>query len=93
MQAGISSMNDLVIIQATQGLARYACRVIPDARERGVVVGHDHRAFGGMSSARFAQLAAGVFRREGMKVYFYEGLVHTPMVVSSVETEAGEGRS
>lgn len=74
-------MNDLVVLQATQGLARYACEGIEGAKERGVVVGHDHREFGGMSSKRFAELAAGVFRREGMKVYFFEGLVHTPMVV------------
>jgi phosphoglucomutase len=78
MQAGTAFMNSLVILQATQGLARYACRAQSNARERGVVVGHDHRH----RSKLFAQLAAGVFRREGMKVWLLDGLVHTPMIVS-----------
>lgn len=78
MQAGTAFMNGLVVLQATQGLARYACEVQDRARERGVVVGYDHR----FRSKYFAELAAGVFRREGMKVYLLDGLVHTPMVVS-----------
>ncbi|GAA5950012.1 hypothetical protein JCM3765_004164 [Sporobolomyces pararoseus] len=76
MQAGISSMNDLTILQASAGLEKYARETIPDAKERGFVVGHDHRH----NSARFAQLTAGVFRRNGWKVYEFDGLVHTPMV-------------
>ncbi|KAL8292012.1 hypothetical protein RQP46_001478 [Phenoliferia psychrophenolica] len=76
MQAGTTSINSLVILQATQGLARYAIKTIPDARERGVVVGHDHR----WRSDKFARLAAGVFRAEGIKVFLFDGLVHTPMV-------------
>lgn len=81
MAAGTSNMNDLTVIQATQGLARYAIETIQDAQTRGVVVGRDHRAVEGLSSERFASLTAGVFRREGFKVYEYDGLVHTPMVV------------
>ncbi|KAK4701303.1 phosphoglucomutase, partial [Phenoliferia sp. Uapishka_3] len=76
MQAGPNSMNSLVVIQATQGVARYAKEVIMGAREMGVVVGHDHRH----RSERFASIAAGVFRAEGFTVYELEGLVHTPMV-------------
>lgn len=85
MAPGPANMNNLVIIQSTQGLAKYAEENIPNARERGVVVGYDHRKFGGMSSERFAQLARGVFKRRGWKVYGFEGLVHTPMVVSDEE--------
>ena len=76
-------MNDLIVIQATQGLARYAIDHVDGARERGVVIGYDHRSVQGMSSERFAQLASNVFRREGYTVYAYQGLVHTPMVVSA----------
>lgn len=76
MQGGTAFFNSLIVLQTTQGLARYACDNIEGARERGVVVGHDHR----WRSKKFAQLAAGVFRREGMKVFLFEGLVHTPMV-------------
>lgn len=75
-QAGTSRMNDLVVIQATQGLIRYAIANQSGAKAKGIVIGHDHR-FG---SRRFAQLAANVARREGMKVYLFQGLVHTPMV-------------
>lgn len=82
MKAGTAYMNDLVVLQATQGLVRYAQQQIEGANERGIVIGHDHRAVEGLNSKRFAQLAANVARRAGMKVYLYEGLVHTPMVVS-----------
>ncbi|KAI5478217.1 hypothetical protein MNV49_005282, partial [Pseudohyphozyma bogoriensis] len=82
MAAGVANMNSLVVIQATQGLARYACENIPNARERGVVVGHDHR----WRSKRFAELASTAFRREGMKVYLLDGLVHTPMVPFSASS-------
>lgn len=71
-------MNDLTILQASAGLEKYANETIPDAKARGFVVGHDHRH----NSERFAKLTAGVFRRNGWKVYEFDGLVHTPMVVS-----------
>ncbi|GEM12679.1 phosphoglucomutase 1 [Rhodotorula toruloides] len=74
-------MNDLVILQASQGLAKYAEQSIKGAKERGIVVGHDHRH----NSVQFARLTAGVFRREGWKVYGLDGLVHTPMVPFSVK--------
>ncbi|GAA5929729.1 phosphoribomutase PRM15 [Sporobolomyces koalae] len=76
MQAGISSMNDLTILQASTGLEKYARDTIPRAQARGIVVGHDHRH----NSDRFAQLTASVFRKHGWRVYEFEGLVHTPMV-------------
>ncbi|GAA5845911.1 hypothetical protein JCM9279_002421 [Rhodotorula babjevae] len=76
MQAGTSSMNDLTILQASTGLAKYAERTTASAKELGIVVGHDHRH----NSTRFAHLTAGVFRRRGWRVYELEGLVHTPMV-------------
>lgn len=81
MQAGTTSMNSLIVIQATQGVARYAIKTMgAHAREKGVVVGHDHRH----RSFNFANLAAAVFHREGFKVHLFEGLVHTPMVVSAI---------
>lgn len=69
-------MNDLVVLQATQGLVRYALTQQERVRERGIVIGHDHRS----GSKRFAELAANVARQEGVKVYLFQGLVHTPMV-------------
>lgn len=85
VQAGSAFMNDLVVLQATQGLARYALRTQPappaGTRLR-VVVGHDHRSAPAGNSQQFAQLAARVFEREGFEVLLLDGLVHTPMVVS-----------
>jgi phosphomannomutase len=50
MGAGYSQMNDLVIIQTTQGLAAYLDS-FPEAKSKGVVIGHDHRH----NSSSFAQ--------------------------------------
>ncbi|KAK2547619.1 Phosphopentomutase [Acropora cervicornis] len=43
MGAGFSRINDLTIIQATQGLCKYLEKLFPDLKERGVVVGYDAR--------------------------------------------------
>ncbi|KAJ3287642.1 Phosphoglucomutase-3, partial [Blyttiomyces sp. JEL0837] len=76
MEAGFAGMNQLTVIQASQGLASYIADVVPDAKTRGVVIGHDHRH----NSEIFARLTAGVFLAAGFRVYLYRGLVHTPMV-------------
>ena len=76
MGAGYSKMNDLVVIQTTQGLAEYCLKSVANAKERGVVIGHDHRH----KSQSFAELAAAAFLSKGFKVFYYPGLVHTPLV-------------
>ncbi|RPA79194.1 phosphoglucomutase-like protein [Ascobolus immersus RN42] len=77
MEAGFSRMNDLIIIQATQGLCQYVISQFPEtAFSRGVVIGYDHRH----NSERFARLAASAFIVQGVKVHFYDQRVHTPMV-------------
>ncbi|KAJ1558976.1 Phosphoglucomutase-3, partial [Cladochytrium tenue] len=76
MEAGFAGMNELTVIQASQGLAAYVEAVVPNALSRGIVVGHDHRH----QSETFARLAAAAFLRAGFTVYLYRGLVHTPMV-------------
>lgn len=78
MEAGFSRMNDLTVLQASQGLAIYIEKTVKDAKKRGVVVGHDHRHH----SKEFAQLTAATFIQRGFKVWFYKELVHTPLVVS-----------
>lgn len=90
MQAGTAFMNDLVVLQATHGLARYGLATIaaPSAGAKlKAVVGHDHRH----NSKRFAQLAARVFEREGYEVLLLDGLVHTPMVVSQACSSPSRG--
>ena len=43
MSAGYSRMNDLVIIQTSQGLAKYVNETCPKAKKAGVVIGYDGR--------------------------------------------------
>ncbi|KAG9056419.1 Phosphoglucomutase-3 [Serendipita sp. 407] len=80
MEAGFSRMNDLIIIQTSQGLCEYINTQVQNAKSRGVVVGHDHR----YNSERWAGLTAAVFLQKGFKVYLHRGLVHTPLVPFTV---------
>ncbi|EKM55765.1 uncharacterized protein PHACADRAFT_144538 [Phanerochaete carnosa HHB-10118-sp] len=82
MEAGWNRMNDLIIIQASQlnGLCAYVLANVKGARERGIVIGHDHRHHSG----HWAQLTAAAFLAKDVKVYLHEGLVHTPLVPFSV---------
>ncbi|KAF5108273.1 hypothetical protein DV453_002403 [Geotrichum candidum] len=81
MQAGFSSMNDLTVLQASQGLAKYVAKTVANAEARGIVIGHDHR----YNSKRFAELTALAFSHAGFKVYLYGRLVHTPLVPFGVD--------
>lgn len=80
MGAGFSKMNQLTVIQASQGLCRYILNTFPDARQRGIVIGRDHRHH----SDEFARLTACIFLSEGIKVHYFKKLVHTPLVVRTV---------
>lgn len=81
MEAGWSRMNDLIVIQASQGLCAYVLDHVENAAIRGVVIGHDHRH----NSERWAQLTAAAFIANNVKIYLHNGLVHTPMVPFSVK--------
>jgi len=80
-EAGFTRMNSLTVIQASQGLAEYVLEQIPDVRRRGVVIGHDARRSGN----KFARLAAGAFVQKGVKVWWFNRVVHTPMVPFTVK--------
>ncbi|KAK9454932.1 hypothetical protein V1511DRAFT_375514 [Dipodascopsis uninucleata] len=81
LQAGFSRMNDLTVLQASQGLAAYVVKTLPDALNRGIVIGHDHRHH----SYDFARLTACAFIHKGFRVYYYDKLVHTPLVPFGVD--------
>jgi len=81
MEAGFSRLNSLTIIQATQGLASYILQSEKEPKERGVVIGHDHRH----NSEEFAKLTAAVFIEKGFKIYYLHELVHTPLVPFGVK--------
>ncbi|XP_053560037.1 phosphopentomutase [Bombina bombina] len=86
MGPGISQMNDLTIIQTTQGFCRYLEKNICDLKERGVVIGYDARAHpaSGGSSKRFARLAATTFVSQGIPVYLFSNITPTPFVPYTV---------
>lgn len=81
MGAGFARLNSLTIIQTTQGLAEYLLAKSSNTRSAGVVVGHDARH----NSCKFAQLAAAVLENKGVTVWWYEDLVHTPLVPYAVK--------
>nr|AOE43341.1 phosphoglucomutase [Rostrostelium ellipticum] len=80
MKAGFANMNDLTVIQASQGLCIYVSATIADAAKKGVVVGYDGRH----NSLQFARLTAATFRSKGFKVYLFSTVVPTPYVAFSV---------
>jgi phosphomannomutase len=85
MGAGYNRMNDLVIMQTTQGIARYLVNQLgPQAKSKGVVIGYDHRKLGSLSSLGFARMSAAILLSEGFKVYCLEGFVPTPFVAFAV---------
>ncbi|OXA53066.1 phosphoglucomutase-2 [Folsomia candida] len=82
MGAGFNAMNDLVIIQTTQGFLKYLQTQFKeeDLLTRGVVIGYDARH----GSLRFATLAANVFAKHGTLVYLYPKICPTPWVPYAV---------
>ncbi|KAJ8298163.1 hypothetical protein KUTeg_024694 [Tegillarca granosa] len=80
MGAGYSMMNDLTIIQTSQGLAKYLLSNNPNVKQKGVVIGYDGRH----NSNRFALLACTIFINEGIPVYLYSRLCPTPYVPYAV---------
>ena len=76
MEAGYARLNCLTIIQASQGLAQYLMKEASNAAESGIVVGYDARH----NSRKFAELTMAAFIAKGIKVWWFEDLVHTPLV-------------
>ncbi len=58
-----------------KGLCAYVLVHVPQAADRGVVIGHDHRH----NSERWALLAAAAFLNQGVKVHLLQGIVLTPL--------------
>ncbi|XP_056266368.1 phosphoglucomutase-2 [Pseudoliparis swirei] len=86
MGPGTSCMNDLTIIQTTQGFCRYLEESFDNFKDRGVVIGYDARAHppSGGNSKRFASLAAAVFISRGVPVYLFSDITPTPFVPFTV---------
>uniref|UniRef100_A0A6G1SNY6 Phosphoglucomutase-2 n=2 Tax=Aceria tosichella TaxID=561515 RepID=A0A6G1SNY6_9ACAR len=82
MGPGYGQMNDLVIIQTSQGLVSYLIETHghQKCKERGVIIGHDARH----NSDRFARLAALAFLNKSIPVFYCEHIIPTPLVAYGV---------
>lgn len=65
MEAGYAHMNDVTVLQATQGLVQYLLAAQP-SEPASLVVGYDHRHH----SQRFAEITASVALAKGLTVYY-----------------------
>ena len=81
MEAGFSRMNQLTVIQTSQGLAQCLLDSVSGAAEAGIVIGYDGRH----NSRTFAESVAISFHARGFKVWWYYRLVHTPLVPFGVQ--------
>jgi phosphomannomutase len=84
MTPGPMGMNDLVVIQAAQGIAKYILQQnnTKQPGELRVAIGYDHRENHSLelSSLSFALLSALVFRAAGLETILLDGFVATPLV-------------
>ncbi|KAM9853324.1 glucose 1,6-bisphosphate synthase [Aulostomus maculatus] len=87
MGAGFNRINDLTIIQSTQGLYSYLLRCVPDLSSRGVVVGFDTRGQveSNCSSQGLATLTAAVMLSRDVPVHLFSTYVPTPYVPYAVQ--------
>ncbi|CAN8006846.1 unnamed protein product [Ixodes hexagonus] len=76
MGPGYVAMNDLVVIQTSQGLAKYLHKTLPDCTKKGVVISYDGR----YNSHRFARLVAVAFLQLNIPVYLFSKITPTPFV-------------
>ncbi|KIW03122.1 uncharacterized protein PV09_05765 [Verruconis gallopava] len=81
MEAGFARMNSVTVIQASQGLAEYLLAKCDNVKHRGVIIGRDARH----NSEKFARLTAAAFVAKGIKVWWLEDPVHTPLVPFGVK--------
>jgi phosphomannomutase len=74
--AGSNRMNRAVVMRTTKGLADHLLATVPDAAERGVVVGFDAR----LDSEDFAAVTVGVLSAAGLQVRWFPTPQPTPMI-------------
>jgi phosphomannomutase len=74
--AGPNRMNRAVVARTSRGLADHLLATVPDAAERGVVVGFDAR----LDSEDFAAVTVGVLAAAGLQVRWFPTPQPTPLV-------------
>ncbi|CAH8447065.1 unnamed protein product [Schistosoma margrebowiei] len=80
MGPGYSQMNDLTIIQTTQGLLKYSLKTFSGLKSDGIIVGYDARH----NSKKWALIVTNIFINAGCKVYLFKDTSPTPMVAFGV---------
>lgn len=77
---GMNMMNIFTVMRATQGLAEYIKTLSEEEQARGVVISYDTRR----NSRLFAEKAAGVLAKNGIKVYLFDDVHPVPMLSYAV---------
>ena len=77
---GMNMMNVYTVMRATQGLAEYIGTLSKEEQKRGVVISYDTRR----KSREFAQAAAGVLAKNGIKAYLFGDVHPVPMLSYAV---------
>ncbi len=77
---GMNMMNIRTVMRATQGLSEYVKTLGGDAAARGVVISYDTRR----NSRLFAEKAAGVLAKNGIKAYLFGDVHPVPMLSYAV---------
>ncbi len=85
---GPNRMNRLVIQETALGLGNYLLQQIPDAAQRGIIIGYDGR----LLSKQFAYDTAAVMTALNIRVYITETVSPTPTIafgINQLNTAAG----
>ena len=77
---GINMMNIYTVMRATQGLAEWIKTLSAEEQAQGVVISYDTRR----KSEEFAQAAAGVLAKNGIKAYLFDDVHPVPMLSYAV---------
>ena len=77
---GMNMMNCFTVMRATQGLAEYLKTLSEEDRARGVVISYDTRR----NSRKFAEKAAAVLAKNGIKAYLFDDVHPVPMLSYAV---------
>ena len=77
---GMNMMNVFTVMRATQGLSMYIKTLSPEEQARGVVISYDTRR----NSRLFAEKAASVLAKNGIKAYLFDDVHTVPMLSYAV---------
>lgn len=77
---GMNMMNVYTVMRATQGLAEYIVTLPEEERKKGVVISYDTRR----NSRLFAEKAAAVLAKNGIKAYLFDDVHPVPMLSYAV---------